>query len=74
MCDDVQLCNRCVREFPILARTWFAFGLPSKTGCDTKWSHGMAYDNTRNIDVAKRGGSWIWVDQRGRRSSKGAGL
>jgi hypothetical protein len=33
MCDDVQLCNRCVR-FLILARTWFAFGLPSKTGCD----------------------------------------
>jgi hypothetical protein len=34
MCDDVKLCNRCVREFLILARTWFAFGLPSKTGCD----------------------------------------
>jgi hypothetical protein len=34
MCDDVQLCNRCVCEFLILARTWFAFGLPSKTGCD----------------------------------------
>jgi hypothetical protein len=34
MCDDVQLCNRCVREFLVLARTWFAFGLPSKTGCD----------------------------------------
>jgi hypothetical protein len=34
MCDDVQLCNRYVREFLILARTWFAFGLPSKTGCD----------------------------------------
>jgi hypothetical protein len=33
-CDDVQLCNRCVREFFILTRTWFAFGLPSKTGCD----------------------------------------
>jgi hypothetical protein len=33
MCDDVQLCNRCVREFLILARTWFAFGLPSKTEC-----------------------------------------
>jgi hypothetical protein len=29
-----HLCNRCVREFLILARTWFAFGLPSKTGCD----------------------------------------
>jgi hypothetical protein len=34
MCDDVQLCNRCVREFMIMARTWFAFGWPSKTGCD----------------------------------------
>jgi hypothetical protein len=27
-----HLCNRCVREFFILTRTWFAFGLPSKTG------------------------------------------
>jgi hypothetical protein len=36
VCDDVQLCNRCVREFLILARTWFAFGLPSKTGCDSE--------------------------------------
>jgi hypothetical protein len=35
MCDDVQLCNRCVHEFLVLARTWFAFGLPSKTRCDT---------------------------------------
>jgi hypothetical protein len=35
MCDDVQLCNRCVHEFLILTRTWFAFGLPSKTGCDS---------------------------------------
>jgi hypothetical protein len=34
MCDDVQLCNCCVHELLILARTWFAFGLPSKTGCD----------------------------------------
>jgi hypothetical protein len=37
LCDDVQLCNCCVRELLILARTWFAFGLPSKTGCDTYW-------------------------------------
>jgi hypothetical protein len=29
-----HLCNRCVRELLILARTWFTFGLPSKTGCD----------------------------------------
>jgi hypothetical protein len=35
LCDDVQLCNCRVRELLILARTWFAFGLPSKTGCDT---------------------------------------
>jgi hypothetical protein len=27
-----HLCNRCVREFLILACTWFAFGLPSKLG------------------------------------------
>jgi hypothetical protein len=36
MYDDFQLCNRCVCEFLILARTWFIFGLPSKTGCDSK--------------------------------------
>jgi hypothetical protein len=30
-----MLCNCCVRELLILARTWFAFGLLSKTGCDT---------------------------------------
>jgi hypothetical protein len=29
-----MLCNCCVRELLILARTWFIFGLPSKTGCD----------------------------------------
>jgi hypothetical protein len=34
LCDDVQLCNCCVHELLILARTWFAFGLPYKTGCD----------------------------------------
>jgi hypothetical protein len=31
-----HLCNHCVREFQILARTWFAFGLPSKTRCDSQ--------------------------------------
>jgi hypothetical protein len=36
-----------------------------------KWSHGMTYDDTRHTDVAKRGGSWIGVDQQGRWSSKG---
>jgi hypothetical protein len=37
-------------------------------------SHGMAYDDTRHTDIAKRGDSWIRVDRRGRRSSKGGGL
>jgi hypothetical protein len=27
-----HLCNRYVRELLILAHTWFAFGLPSKSG------------------------------------------
>jgi hypothetical protein len=39
-----------------------------------EWSHGMAYDDTRHTYVTKRGGSWIGVDRRGRRSSKGGGL
>jgi hypothetical protein len=39
-----------------------------------EWSHGMASDDTRHTDVAKRGGSLIGVDQRGCRSSKGDGL
>jgi hypothetical protein len=33
-CVMMSICNCCVREFLILARTWFTFGLPSKTGCD----------------------------------------
>jgi hypothetical protein len=35
-----------------------------------EWSHDMAYDDTRHTNVAKRGGSWLGVDRRGRRSSK----
>jgi hypothetical protein len=33
LCNDVHLCNWCVREF-CLAYTRFTFGLPSETGCD----------------------------------------
>jgi hypothetical protein len=36
-----------------------------------EWSHGMAYDDNRHTDVAKRGGSYIEVDRRGCRSSRG---
>jgi hypothetical protein len=34
-------------------------------------THGMAYDDTRHTNVAKRGDSWIRVDRRGRQTSKG---
>jgi hypothetical protein len=34
-------------------------------------SHGMAYDDTRHTDVAKRGDSWLGVNRQGHRSSKG---
>jgi hypothetical protein len=34
-----HLCNHCVREFLILARTWFAFGLPSKPGVTLGHTH-----------------------------------
>jgi hypothetical protein len=32
---DTALCNCCVHELLILTQTWFVFGLPSKTGCDS---------------------------------------
>jgi hypothetical protein len=38
-----HLCNHYVREFLILTRTWFAFGLPSKPGV------------TMSIDLYKNG-------------------
>jgi hypothetical protein len=31
----------------------------------------LTYGDIRNIDVAKSGGSWLGVDRRGRRSSRG---
>jgi hypothetical protein len=41
-----HLCNRCVREFLILARTCFAFGLPSKPGVTPKpYAMGEKYKN-----------------------------
>jgi hypothetical protein len=36
-----HLCNRCVRELLILARTWFAFGLPSKPGVTAVFNDGV---------------------------------
>jgi hypothetical protein len=40
-----HLCNRRVREFLILARTWFTFGLPSKTGFDSSDSGSAPEDD-----------------------------
>ena len=39
-----------------------------------EWSHGMAYDDIRHTDKAKRGCSLIGVDRQGRQSSKEGGL
>jgi hypothetical protein len=60
MCDDVQLCNCCVREFLILARTWFAFGLPFKTECDSgrgeRRGDGVASTHRRQGLMLRRAG------------------
>jgi hypothetical protein len=50
MGDDVKLCNRCVREFLILARIQFTFSLPSKTGCDISGIKALADCRTANLD------------------------
>jgi hypothetical protein len=39
-----------VRELLILARTWFAFGLPSKTGCDIGGIKAHADCRTANLE------------------------
>jgi hypothetical protein len=52
MCDDVQLCNHCVREFVILSRTWFAFILPSKTGCDNNEVETPKMDGCSRVQTA----------------------
>jgi hypothetical protein len=44
-----HLCNYCVREFLILARTWFAFDLPSKLGV-TNSNLEMNYMDIKTID------------------------
>jgi hypothetical protein len=43
-----------VSELLILARTWFAFGLPSKTGCDNTTPNQedcSAYSTGRTRDI-----------------------
>jgi hypothetical protein len=53
-------------------RVWArGFGYMAHVG--PEWSHGMAYDDTRHTDVAKRGGSWRGVPPRARPSSTGGG-
>jgi hypothetical protein len=45
-----HLCNRRVRELLILARTWFAFGLPSKPGVtEPHDTHPMATTRSSNL-------------------------
>jgi hypothetical protein len=45
-----HLCNRCVRELLILARTWFAFGLPSKPGVTMVQSNLAAYEAEQTVE------------------------
>ena len=52
--NNVQLYNRCVHEFLILARTWFAFGLPSKTGCDIILGMNWLHRNQATVSCDKR--------------------
>jgi hypothetical protein len=47
-----MLCNCCVRELLILARTWFAFGLPSKTGCDRGGASYGAWGRTWRLSAS----------------------
>jgi hypothetical protein len=49
-----HLCNRCVREFLIMERTWFAFCLPSKSGVTTWFLRGPRGSNTLAL-VLQRG-------------------
>jgi hypothetical protein len=46
---------------PNLAVSWACgvrgSGIWSMAHVDPKWSHGMAYDDTRHTDMGKRGGS-----------------
>jgi hypothetical protein len=44
-------------------------GVWRMTHVGLEWTYGMIYDDTRHTDVDKRGGFWIGVDRRGRRSS-----
>jgi hypothetical protein len=64
-----------------VSRACVGLGLGYMTHVGSEWSHGMAYDDTRHMDVTKREGSllgvdrsFLGVDRRGRRSSKGGGL
>jgi hypothetical protein len=56
-------------------RVWVrGSGIWRMTHVSPDWSHGVEYDHTRHIYVAKWEGSWLGVDRRGRRSSNGGGL
>jgi hypothetical protein len=57
-----MLCNCCVRELLILARTWFAFGLPSKTGCDNLLRQEQGFLGCDYL--------WRWEPRQGQRIGK----
>jgi hypothetical protein len=50
-----HLCNLCVREFLIMARTWFTFDLPSKTECNIMERPGPLVRDGRQAQARTRG-------------------
>jgi hypothetical protein len=50
-----DLCNRCVREFLILARTWFAFDLLPKSGVTAPLLSAAAGVARDRVDTASWG-------------------
>jgi hypothetical protein len=50
----------------ILARTWFAFGLPSKTGCDTMGEKVKGLSKSSFLVINAKGGESISPKQKDR--------
>jgi hypothetical protein len=63
-----HLCNRRVRELLILARTWFAFGLPSKPGVTDKVEK-IRLGNNRHMITCERQLA-VEIDRRNNRSNR----
>jgi hypothetical protein len=72
-----MLCNCCVRELLILARTWFTFGFRSKTGCDnttrtsTRHRRSLAAHQSRSVSKLRSGLLLLHRPRKSHRMEKG---